>query len=322
MSTHLRIICNNPASLDGETELSQQARNTLAYDKTSGVYTIQVPASEDFGRLDPGILKLIGMPSSVMIRHLTVLSAGLFVEAIAADAILTVADQGAGPTVLPGDTIDIDFTAVGGGPVTLTAVAGPRTPGSNDFSIDSGTTAGIRTEIIDAINDALNAFAAFVSAAADVAPGDIALTLVQTGAAGNNVTVSATVANAGSLTFPSGPNFINGADDEQGAHADGTFVAVISPDNAVAPNRAFRVATGLGAGDSISAGTGVQPEGASVPVPVEHEILFNTLADADPNGDSGPHVIQITFDPVKSLPFDDTDSIWSLERILNRPIPN
>jgi len=322
MSTHLRIICNNTTALDGQTALSQQARDSLTYDKESGVYTIQVPSSEDFGRLDPGILKLIGMPSSVMIRHLTVISAGLLVAAVAASAILTVADQTVGPAVAPGDTIDLDFTAVGGGPVTLTAVAGPRTSGSNDFSIDSGTTAGIRTEIIDAINDANNGFAAFVGAAADVAPGDVALTLLTAGAVGNNVTASATVTNPGALIFPTGSTFVNGAEIEQGAHADGTFVAVVSPNNAVAPNRAFRVATGLGAGDSISAGTGVQPEGASVPVPVQHEILFNTQADADPSGDSGPHVVQITFDPVKSLPFDDTDAIWGAERIFNRPVPN
>lgn len=51
--------------------------------------------------------------------------------------------------VIAGDTATVGLQV-------FTAVAGARTPGSNDFSIDSGTDNGIALELAAAINDPLN----------------------------------------------------------------------------------------------------------------------------------------------------------------------
>jgi len=53
--------------------------------------------------------------------------------------------------------------------VDLTAVAGASTPGSNDFSVGSGTVAGITAEIEAAINDGANSFTGIVTAS-DASP--------------------------------------------------------------------------------------------------------------------------------------------------------
>lgn len=83
---------------------------------------------------------------------------------------ITVASVGA-----PGATITI-------GGVPLTAVAGARTPGSDDFSLASGTVLGIAQSIVDAINDAANSFTALVTAVL-LTPGEPSLqvTTVATG---------------------------------------------------------------------------------------------------------------------------------------------
>lgn len=75
----------------------------------------------------------------------------------------------------PGDTITI-------GGVVLTAVAGARTSGSDDFSLASGTTLGVAQSITDALTDAANGFTALVSAAIQI-PGVpiVQLTSVSTG---------------------------------------------------------------------------------------------------------------------------------------------
>lgn len=75
----------------------------------------------------------------------------------------------------PGDTITI-------GGVVLTAVAGARTSGSNDFSLASGTTLGVAEEIVAALTDPANGFAPLVTAAIQI-PGVpvVALTSVSTG---------------------------------------------------------------------------------------------------------------------------------------------
>lgn len=68
------------------------------------------------------------------------------------------------------------------GGVPLTAVAGARTPGSDDFSLASGTVLGVAQSIVDAINDAANSFTTLVTAAL-LTPGEPSLqvTTVATG---------------------------------------------------------------------------------------------------------------------------------------------
>lgn len=82
-----------------------------------------------------------------------------------------------------GDTVTI-------GGVVLTAVAGARTPGADDFSIDSGTEDGIVNELVAAINDPLNSFTEIVTAAADLPNDQVDLTAVPLGTAGNAVSLA------------------------------------------------------------------------------------------------------------------------------------
>jgi len=64
-------------------------------------------------------------------------------------------------------TAGVTFTING---ILLTAVAGARTPGSDDFSVASGTAAGIVADIVAAINDPLNSFVAANLAGTDSSP--------------------------------------------------------------------------------------------------------------------------------------------------------
>ena len=61
----------------------------------------------------------------------------------------------------------VTFTING---ITLTAVAGARTPGSDDFSIASGTAAGVVADIVAAINDPANSFVAANLAGTNASP--------------------------------------------------------------------------------------------------------------------------------------------------------
>jgi hypothetical protein len=87
-----------------------------------------------------------------------------------------------------GDTLDLNGTV-------LTAVAGVRTSGSNDFSIDATTADALATEIADAINDAANALFATVSAI--VVTNEITLTNLTLG---TPITLVATLATGTAST--------------------------------------------------------------------------------------------------------------------------
>jgi LysM repeat protein len=93
----------------------------------------------------------------------------------------------------PGATVTI-------GSEVLTAVEGPRTPGQNDFSIDSGDPQGIATDLLDAIKDGDNTLITMVKASRRGANititarhtlEDKALTLAVSDAANYSTTVSA-----------------------------------------------------------------------------------------------------------------------------------
>lgn len=79
-----------------------------------------------------------------------------------------------------------DTITLGG--VVLTGVAGTRTSGSDDFSVDGLTTAAVAVEIAAAINDSANSFTALVVADPVVAVVD--LTSVVAGTPGNAVTLA------------------------------------------------------------------------------------------------------------------------------------
>ena len=88
----------------------------------------------------------------------------------------------------------------------LTPTAGPRTSGSNDYNRTSGSIALIRADIVAAINDPLNGFAAIATASDDTG-GVLNLTAVPLGSLGNAVTL---VSSDTSLTV-GGPTFTGGS---------------------------------------------------------------------------------------------------------------
>ncbi len=71
----------------------------------------------------------------------------------------------------------------------LTPAGGPRTPGSDDYNNTLGTVALIRANIVAAINDAANSFAAIATASSGVG-GTLNLTAVPAGSLGNAVTLT------------------------------------------------------------------------------------------------------------------------------------
>lgn len=112
--------------------------------------------------------------------------------------------------------VNVDATGtvtVGGTPIAvgltltvgtqaLTAVAGARTPGNNDFNGTLGSTTLLAAEIADAISDINNDFRALVTATATL--GVISFTSAVAGAAGNSIALVSTsplmVASAATLT--------------------------------------------------------------------------------------------------------------------------
>lgn len=104
-----------------------------------------------------------------------------------------VAGGGTSPVQATG-TITVNSVPVTGtitiGGVVLTAAAGPRTPGNNDFDGTLGTTALVAAEIADAINDVANGFDTIVTAN-DVG-STVTITAVAIGALGNAVTLADT----------------------------------------------------------------------------------------------------------------------------------
>lgn len=90
----------------------------------------------------------------------------------------------------------------------LTATAGARTPGSDDYDGTLGTPALIAADIIAAINDPANGFGAIATAASG-GGAVVVLTAVPVGAAGNALALATT--DAGDVTV-SGATFTGGVD--------------------------------------------------------------------------------------------------------------
>lgn len=91
---------------------------------------------------------------------------------------------------------------------TLTAAAGARTPGGDDYDGTLGTPALIAADIIAAINDPANGFTAIATAATG-GGAIVNLTAVPVGAAGNALALATT--DAGDVTV-SGATFTGGVD--------------------------------------------------------------------------------------------------------------
>lgn len=113
-----------------------------------------------------------------------------------------------------GDTITIDGTV-------LTAVAGARTSGADDFSVSSGTPEGVVTDIVAAINDGSNSFTTIVTAAG---MGDmVILTAVDTGSDGN---VSLATDNPTDIVL-SGDSLLGGVSQGTSSVSVGDFTLVV-----------------------------------------------------------------------------------------------
>ena len=98
-----------------------------------------------------------------------------------------------------------DTVTIGGTP--LTAVAGTRTSGSDDFSVSAGTTDAQAAEIAAAINDASNSFAATV--VATVALNVVTITAKTAGSGGDAISLASSVTLPGADTL-SGGNLTGG----------------------------------------------------------------------------------------------------------------
>lgn len=103
---------------------------------------------------------------------------------VRATAIVTVAVSPAAAT------ITFDAGGAAGGPFALTPAGGARTPGSDDYDNTLGTTALIAADILAALNDPLNSFAAVLSAAAGPGADDVTATWLTPGTAANALTVT------------------------------------------------------------------------------------------------------------------------------------
>ena len=133
-------------------------------------------------------------PQDVLLRGITITNTSATqscVRILGADSFAAGTVTVNAAPLATGDTITI-------GGVALTGTAGVRTSGSNDFSVSSGTSDGIAAEIVAAINDTANSFAAtiFASAALNV----VTFTAVTAGSAGNAITLVSATTPPGNMT--------------------------------------------------------------------------------------------------------------------------
>ena len=135
-------------------------------------------------------------PQNVLLRGLTVVNtspAGACVRILGADSFASADVTVINFPLATGDTITINGTA-------LTGTAGSRTSGSDDFSVSGASVAAIAAEIVDAINDPANSFAALVEAeATGVGLDVVTLTAVTAGSGGNAITLAVSTTPAGGL---------------------------------------------------------------------------------------------------------------------------
>jgi hypothetical protein len=158
----------------------------------------------------------------------------------------------------------------------LTAVSGSRTSGSDDFSISSGTTAGIAADIVAAINDGANSFTGIVTASLN---GSIVeLTAVPTGSSGNSITL----ATSDAVNFTLSGATLSGGSEEELQLGSSTSVVAVQGDLTVAGSSTISVnetvtgdfsvegdtSLGTNDGDTIDLGGGTSDRQQHVGLPV------------------------------------------------------
>jgi len=156
------------------------------YDQLSFHYTGDVSglAGTDTITLTPGTYNSAGDLVTEINDQLALLLAGAF-----ATGTVTVLAP------IAGDTVTI-------GGVILTAVAVPRTPGSDDFDVSSGVPGTIAIDLAAAINDPLNSLTTLVTASPLGAV--VTLTAVPLGVLGNAITLATTAQFTPSGAFLAG----------------------------------------------------------------------------------------------------------------------
>jgi hypothetical protein len=114
-------------------------------------------------------------------------------------------------TVTTPTVIRLGFPPFAG--ANLTGVVGPRTPGSDDFSVDPATPAALAAEIAAAINDPTNSVDTAITATVLTAPDRVRVTRNFTGAAGNTYPASVTTVTPGGAITDSGAGTLTGGAD-------------------------------------------------------------------------------------------------------------
>jgi hypothetical protein len=140
----------------------------------------------------------------------------------------------------------------------LTPAGGPRTPGANDYDETLATPALIAADIVAAINDGANAFAA-IATATDAGGGQVDLEAVPPGTLGNAVTLTS---SDGTITL-SGATFSGGLDPE-GVYAI-ALAAAISGLPGYSASAAGTVITisgpfGVGGNEVLFSAEGISPQ--------------------------------------------------------------
>jgi hypothetical protein len=141
------------------------------------------------------------------------------------------------------------------GGVVLTAAAGARTPGNDDFDGTLGTTDLVAAEIVAAINDVANGFDAIVTAAA--VGSIVTITAVPIGVLGNAITLTET---SGQITI-SGALLTGGVSTGTGAltaananAASAALLAIADAGTALTLSAVNAAIAGVVAGTSLTGG--------------------------------------------------------------------
>ena len=129
------------------------------------------------------------VPKNILIRNLNVTNnqaSKSCVKILGADSFASGEVTVTAAPLSTGDTVTIDGNV-------LTGVAGIRTSGDNNFSVSSGTVAGIAAEIVAALNDSLNSFSNIVFASS--ALGVVTIEAVVAGSDGNAISLAVSADN-------------------------------------------------------------------------------------------------------------------------------
>jgi hypothetical protein len=155
-------------------------------------------------------------PQAVVLRDLVIENTGAGEECVLIEGAGTYASGTATAVNAPlaaGDTLTIGGTV-------LTGVAGTRTSGGDDFSVDGVTVAAIAAEISEAIDDSANSFYGTVTA--DYLAAVVTITASSPGVGGNAITLVTSTTPAGGITL-SGATLTGGG-------AGGSEVALVGVD--------------------------------------------------------------------------------------------